>query len=36
MSINNIIIYLMIFFMLVGAVDRLFGNRFGYGKKFEE
>lgn len=36
MSINNIIIYLMIFFMLVGAVDRLLGNRFGYGKKFEE
>ena len=26
----------MIFFMLVGAVDRLLGNRFGYGKKFEE
>ena len=26
----------MMFFMVVGAIDRLFGNKFGYGKKFEE
>lgn len=36
MSINNLIIYAMMFFMVVGAIDRIFGNRFGYGKKFEE
>lgn len=36
MSINNIIIYIMVLFMLVGAIDRIFNNRFGYGKKFEE
>lgn len=26
----------MVFFMFVGAIDRIFGNRFGYGKKFED
>ncbi len=36
MSINNIIIYVMVFFMFVGAIDRVFGNKFGYGKKFED
>lgn len=36
MSINNIIMYIMIFFTFVGGVDRIFGNKFGYGKKFEE
>ena len=36
MSINNIIIYIMVFFMFVGAIDRILGNRFGYGKKFED
>lgn len=36
MSINNGIMYLMVLFMVVGAIDRIFGNRFGYGKKFEE
>ena len=36
MSINNIIIYIMVFFMLIGAIDRIFNNRFGYGKKFED
>lgn len=36
MLINNFIIYTMTLFMIIGACDRIFGNRFGYGKKFEE
>lgn len=36
MGINNIIMYLMVFFMIVGAVDRILGNKYGYGKKFED
>lgn len=36
MGINKIIIYIMVFFMFVGAIDRIFGNRFGYGKRFED
>lgn len=36
MNINTFIIYTMVFFMLVGAIDRIFNNKFGYGKKFEE
>ena len=36
MSINEIIIYIMVIFMVLGAVDRILGNRFGLGEKFEE
>ena len=36
LSINEIIIYLMVLFMVLGAVDRILGNRFGLGEKFEE
>ena len=36
MSINNGIMYLMVLFMIIGALDRILGNKFGYGKKFEE
>ena len=36
MSINEIIIYLMVVFMALGAVDRIIGNKFGLGEKFEE
>lgn len=36
LNINTFIIYTMVFFMLVGAIDRIFNNKFGYGKKFEE
>ena len=36
MSINEIIIYIMVIFMVLGAVDRIIGNRFGLGEKFEE
>lgn len=36
MSINEIIIYIMAVFMALGAIDRMIGNRFGLGEKFEE
>ncbi|MGL4589950.1 MAG: ethanolamine utilization protein EutH [Mycoplasmatales bacterium] len=36
MGINDIILYIMVFFMIVGGLDKLFGNKFGYGEKFEE
>lgn len=36
MGINDIIMYIMVFFMVVGAVDKCLGNKFGYGEKFEE
>ncbi len=36
MSINEIIIYLMVIFMALGAIDRIFGNKFGLGAQFEE
>ena len=34
MSINEIIVYLMVVFMALGAFDRILGNRFGLGEKF--
>ncbi|BDE88766.1 ethanolamine utilization protein EutH [uncultured Flavonifractor sp.] len=36
MSVNEIIVYIMVLFMALGAVDRIIGNRFGLGEKFEE
>ena len=36
MSINEIIIYIMVIFAAIGAVDRIFGNRIGIGEQFEE
>lgn len=36
MSINGIIIFIMAVFMALGAADRIIGNRFGLGEKFEE
>ena len=36
LSINEIIVYLMVLFMVLGAADRILGNRFGMGEKFEE
>lgn len=36
MSINELIVYLMVIFMVLGALDRIFGNRFGLGQQFEE
>ena len=36
MSINEIIIYIMVVFAVIGAIDKIIGNRFGFGEKFEE
>ena len=36
MSIDVIIIYIMVIFMVIGGIDKCFGNKFGYGEKFEE
>lgn len=36
LSINEIIIYIMVAFAALGALDRIIGNRFGLGEKFEE
>ncbi|GAA0116946.1 ethanolamine utilization protein EutH [Clostridium senegalense] len=36
MSINEIIVYIMMVFLVIGAVDKLLGNKFGYGEQFEE
>jgi len=36
MSINQIIVYIMVVFMTLGALDKIFKNRFGLGQKFDE
>lgn len=36
MGINEIIVYIMVVFAVLGALDRIIGNRFGLGEKFEE
>ena len=36
MSFHEILIWVMAVFALLGAVDRIFGNRWGLGKEFEE
>ena len=36
MSAHEILIYIMAAFGVLGAVDRIFGNRIGIGKEFEE
>lgn len=36
MSINEIIMYIMVLFMILGAIDKCIGNKFGLGEKFEE
>lgn len=35
-SINSVIILIMMIFMIVGAVDKLRGNKLGYGQEFDE
>jgi len=35
-SINAVIIMIMMIFMIVGAIDRIRGNKLGYGEQFEE
>lgn len=36
MGINEIIVYIMVVFMLLGAIDKIIGNKFGLGEQFEE
>lgn len=36
MSINEIIVYIMVIFAVLGALDKIIGNKFGLGEKFEE
>lgn len=36
MNISDIILYIMVIFMIVGAVDKILGNKYGYGEKFDE
>ena len=34
-TVSEFIIYLMAVFMVIGAVDRILGNRLGLGQEFE-
>jgi ethanolamine transporter len=36
MGVNDIIVYIMVVFMALGAIDKCLGNKFGLGEKFEE
>lgn len=36
LSINSVIMMIMMIFMIVGAVDKIRGNKHGYGEKFDE
>ena len=36
MSVHEIIIWIMAVFAVLGALDRILGNRLGLGKEFEE
>ena len=36
MSINQVIVYMMVVFMALGAIDRIIGNKFGLAKEFED
>lgn len=33
---NDIILYILMFFMTIGAIDRIFGYKLGIGQRFEE
>ncbi|GAB3796390.1 ethanolamine utilization protein EutH [Virgibacillus kimchii] len=36
MGINEIVIYIMVIFMIVGAIDKMFKNKLGLGQHFDE
>lgn len=36
LSINSVIMTIMMIFMLVGAIDKIRGNKLGYGEQFDE
>ena len=35
LSINGVIMMIMMIFMIIGAVDRMMGNKHGYGEQWE-
>ena len=35
-SINSVVMLIMMIFMLLGAIDKICGNKLGYGEKFED
>ncbi|ARK31201.1 ethanolamine utilization protein EutH [Halalkalibacter krulwichiae] len=36
MGINEIILYIMVVFLIIGAIDKCFGNRWGFGQGFTD
>ncbi len=36
MNINEIIVYIMVIFMVLGALDKIIGNKYGLGEQFDE
>ena len=36
LSINMVIVFIMMVFMIVGAIDKIRGNKLGYGQQFDE
>lgn len=36
LAINSVIMMIMMIFMVIGAIDKIRGNKLGYGEKFEE
>lgn len=36
LAINSVIVMIMMLFMVWGAIDKIMGNKFGYGEQFEE
>ncbi len=36
LSINSVIVFIMMIFMIVGAIDKMRGNKLGYGEQFDE
>ncbi len=36
MSIDVIIIYIMVIFMIIGGIDKCLGNKFGYGESLKK
>ncbi|MDQ0257255.1 ethanolamine transporter [Evansella vedderi] len=33
---NEVVIWILVIFMCIGAIDKIYGNKFGYGRAFEE
>ncbi len=36
LSVNSVIIFIMMVFMIIGAIDKIRGNKKGYGQEFDE